>query len=84
MRLIDADEFLKRVDAEYLSDGFKSYVRTRVKKMPSIDAVPIIRCKDCIHSTSQVSDDEDTYYCNAHYHGVHSLEFCNHGERKEE
>ena len=55
-----------------------------IRDLPSIDAVPIIRCKDCIHSTSQVSDDEDTYYCNAHYHGVHSLEFCNHGERKEE
>ena len=40
MRPIDADEFLKRVDAEYLSDGFKSYVRTRVKKMPTIEAEP--------------------------------------------
>lgn len=43
----------------------------------------LIRCKDCIHSTSQVSDDEDNYYCNAMRRCMHSLDFCSYGERKE-
>ena len=48
-----------------------------------IDAVPVVRCKDCIHSTSQVSDDEDNYYCNAMRRCMHSLDFCSYAERKE-
>ena len=80
MRLIDADEFLKRVDAEYLSDGFKSYVRTRVKKMPTIDAVPVIRCKDCKHREAENG------FCEGRGWPMQLVPddgFCDKGERKE-
>lgn len=54
-----------------------------IDEEPSIDAVPVVRCRDCIHSTSQVSDDEDNYYCNAMMRCMHSLDFCSYAERKE-
>lgn len=83
--LISRKELLESIEKVSVKGNVldDDWVYRFVQEFPSIDAVQVVRCKDCIHSTSQVSDDEDTYFCNAHYHGVHSLEFCNHGERKE-
>ena len=46
MRLIDVDRLLK------IMSHWKPYmdmdnVREAIKKMPTIDAVPVVRCKDC-------------------------------------
>lgn len=58
MRLIDADRFLK------MMSHWKPYmdmdnVREAIKKMPTIDAVPVVRCKDCI--SRGVCLTEDTF-----------------------
>lgn len=44
-RLIDADEFIK--DA-YPLEGVPL---ERVKNAPTVDAVPVVRCKDCKYRT---------------------------------
>lgn len=52
MRIIDADAFLEearnRIDMqdEYLPIHIKYFV---IDEMPTIDAEPIVRCKDCKH-----------------------------------
>lgn len=54
MRLIDADAILKRAEESFKNAGlhgedyrkFKKWLR----KAPTIDAVEVVRCKDCIHS----------------------------------
>lgn len=55
MRLIDADALKRRIihklvisDALYLLPGEKA-IYEEIEKTPSIDAVPVIRCKDCKH-----------------------------------
>ena len=75
MRLIDADALIKEaygyVDAKQIADA------------PTIDAVPAVRCKDCLYSTER-------YGHMACIHGVSYRNtwnkpdfFCAYGERKE-
>ena len=61
MRLIDADELIKKLEFnswdieewelphEQVSAGLRAnaYDRKTVEDAPTIDAVPVIRCKDC-------------------------------------
>ena len=47
MRLIDADALIKEACAE----GAYGYVDAKqIADAPTVDAVPVVRCKDCIHS----------------------------------
>lgn len=52
MRLIDADELKKwSEEIEYTFDGgidINEFDR-KLELMPTVDAVPVIRCKDCKH-----------------------------------
>ena len=69
MKLIDADRFLK------MMSHWKPYmdmdnVREAIKKMPTIDAVPVVRCKDCISHGNCLTEDtfriariENPYCC---------------------
>ena len=69
MRMIDADRLLK------MMSHWKPYmdmdnVREAIKKMPTIDAVPVVRCKDCISHGNCLTEDtfriariENPYCC---------------------
>ena len=47
MWLIDADALIKEACAE----GAYGYVDAKqIADAPTVDAVPVVRCKDCIHS----------------------------------
>ena len=66
MRLIDADALPKLFDAEYkqtvklirggekhldnLAEGFAEAIRIAKYIAPTVDAVPVVRCKDCRNS----------------------------------
>ena len=78
MRLIDADAVKRILDGR----RFK-YIRNFLNKQPTIDAVPVVRCKDC-----EFYDPRG--YCD-HIHWedaegwskpVDPDDFCSHGERK--
>lgn len=82
-QLIEANEKIKTDEANLLIFAYK-LVREWVNNMKPVDAVPVVRCKDCKWA-------EDTgptgLYCN-HPDGrntIHALpeEFCDCGERKE-
>ena len=48
MRLIDADALLSTENQHYAILADEMYVTVRrVELMPTIDAVPVVRCKDC-------------------------------------
>lgn len=46
MRLIDADELLNN---EFKNDISFNAFQNLVKRQKTIDAVPVVRCKDCKH-----------------------------------
>lgn len=63
-------------------------VKSMVSAAPIIDAVPVVRCKDCVHW----DDDPDTYgadygpkgKCMKSFETMCADDFCSYGERKED
>ena len=59
MRLIDADALAKFIDYGHLNNpNEKLYsendIREMIDMMPTIDAVPVIHCKDCKYNPKQM------------------------------
>ena len=76
MRLIDGDKLLeiyKKWIPQLLSkedEGDRRGVETCImvlEDMQTVDAVPVVRCKDCKHrfkdSWCEYVDDDDNFYC---------------------
>ena len=64
MRLIDADALMYEAN----SDGAYGYVDAKqISDAPTIDAVEVVRCRDCKHRYSdswcEYVDDDDNFYC---------------------
>ena len=84
MRLIDADATKRRV-ADTFFDTLIPCVNRALDDSPTIDAVPVVRCKDCKHYKTGVC-------LKIYYDGLASRyawqerkpdDFCSYGERKE-
>lgn len=93
MRLIDADDLVAKImiDAPGYLDGGSSITKAFIMAMvktrsatPTIDAVPVIRCKDCEHCyfASNRVPDEQSHACEKHGIDVTPDWFCADGERK--
>ena len=71
MRLIDADAFLKDILTAGIGKTIIEYSESNIgymiRKRPTIDAVPVVRCKDCKHrfedSWCEYVDDNNNFYC---------------------
>ena len=50
---------------------------------PTIDAVEVVRCKECKHGKYEFTDNKDWIYCKLHYDYWTADDFCSYGERKE-
>ena len=77
-RLIDADAFLEKMKrtSRYFDVVFD------VEEMPTVDAVPVVRCRDCKYC------DPENYHCDHPMGTAAPLrrkpdDFCSYGERKE-
>ena len=78
MRLIDADKLMEN---KFKNDISYNAFCNLVKRQPSIDAVPVIRCKDCKHHEDE---ENGMVYCKRVIGGWADEEwFCAGGERKE-
>ena len=79
MKLIDADKMLKRIESWNTSDAMDkalyNFTLNRIIEQPTVDAVPIIRCKDCMwwHEHGQ-------YGCS---HDFGADDYCSKGSRKD-
>ena len=78
MRLIDADAFLEKMKrtSRYFDVVFD------VEEMPTVDAVEVVRCKDCIRRY----DTDECPMCflseGQYYEFTRDDGFCDRGERK--
>lgn len=50
MRLIDADKFILALMDAALSSVDEDTILDLVDSVPTVDAVPVVRCKDCIYT----------------------------------
>ena len=89
-RLIDADRALEIVRDQGVAHPnayhLTNYATLILREAPTVDAVPVVRCRDCKHW------DSETWFCDNHStFGHHGLEwnmfseddFCSYGERKD-
>ena len=84
MRLIDADA-LKAVFEEKSSEAVCGVelckaIIFRINKEPTVDAVPVVRCKDCKYYEET---DETIGTCLLTESGAHVKGYCSWAERKE-
>ena len=87
MRLIDADYGQKQLTIAEVECGKNfetdcNHVRDFLNAMPTIDAVPVVRCRECNHC------DPENYHCDHPMSTAAPLrrkpdDFCSYGERKE-
>ena len=89
MRLIDADK-LERHEADTYGAIEDVIYAEDVDNAPTIDAVPVVRCKDCkqhrpLTATVVVRNGERVRYCSCDKFGRSVLDddFCSYGERKD-
>ena len=78
MDLIDREALLKKLVFNP-SDMFTDRIREIVKEAPTVDAVEVVRCKDCKYSDQYT---ENIVYCEEYQTGKVIDGFCNLGERR--
>lgn len=95
MRPIDADEFDTKLFNDGFLGGLAKCIgntprkrkftigefRGMLKKAPTIDAVPVVRCKDCMFRCEPIEFGE--LYCPILNVPMNNDDFCSYGERKE-
>ena len=77
MRLIDADRAIEIVRDKGIAHPnayhLTNYTTLILQEAPTVDAVPVVRCKDCKYFKTRLCENEDNY----------DDWFCADGERKE-
>ena len=85
-RLIDANAFLKDILTAGIGKTIIEYSESdigyMIRKRPTIDAVPVVRCRDCKHC------DPENHHCDHNMGTAAPLrrkpdDFCSYGELKE-
>ena len=49
MRFIDADKLLGLMGDPMFKEGFRETMKIIIKNTPTVDPMPVVRCKDCKH-----------------------------------
>lgn len=85
MRLIDADKLKETLK----NSGAHHSIRPYIDSQPTVDAKPVVRCKDCKYFTNNIADENlrknfcDRIQVNC-FHPVKENDFCSYGARKDE
>ncbi len=87
-RLIDANKLDLRFEYGVYEDGlllvpFRD-MRRSVDKAPTVDAVPVVRCRECIGQCTWVTGVNGTQICGmSGMFVVKDTDFCSYGERRD-
>ena len=79
MKLIDADALIDKYQREIGVDLYRYNVIQDLVNAPTVDAVPVIRCRDCIYKNEY---GRCTFYINFH-HWTDDMAYCSDGERRD-
>ena len=84
-RLIDANALIDSKWWESLTDDFdKARARIIVMSAPTVDAVEVVRCKDCKHWLKDVPGCTDFIgHCEWGNYMIGAAGYCVYGERKD-
>lgn len=90
-RLIDADELVEKIESEiyrYWNGGGGGYYLAEdavkeVEAAPTVEAVEVVRCKDCLWANTNLFANElGIVYCNNYGKRKKQDDFCSEGERR--
>ena len=73
MRLIDGDALIDSLNIQ--SFTYNCIINKCIEDAPTIDAIEVVRCKDCKHWR--------TSYCVIHGDSWEETDYCSDGERKD-
>lgn len=79
MRLIDADAYIEALKNVPM---VQEAIRKSFEQFPTIEAVPVIRCRECKWGASKKK--EGLYHCRFWYRSVNDDDYCGRAERKED
>ena len=84
MRLIDADALIALIKKRIKNSMIIGWLCSIIRDAPTIDAVPVVRCKDCKFGDWD-SEPNDAMVCMRTKDGFwrSGNDFCSYGERKE-
>ena len=92
-RLIDANALISYMDECSKESRFRvyyGYAKSFIDDAPTIDAVPVVRCRECVHwkptgskAGNSFSDMEYIGGCEFTKYCRRESDFCSYGERKE-
>ena len=80
MKLVDAEQLFCS-DCEY-KERCKN-VTCDVKAMPTIDAVPVVRCRECVYKERATVNEKGFLICPASHMEIADDDFCSYGEQRE-
>ena len=79
-RLIDADEFKRYADKPSIFDT--TDLKEMINEQPTVDAVEVVRCKDCIYYKQGAFKEYAGGLCNYHHLHMGDSDYCSYGERR--
>lgn len=89
MRLIDADALMeeyRKIQMASLKMQFVCITEEAIDTAPTIDAVHVVRCKDCKHYafTDNRVPQERVWWCYYWGYEIGADDYCSNGERKDD
>lgn len=84
MRLIDADALYKEIKERIIwwgEDYSLSDVPGDIADAPTIDAVEVVRCKDCICFKDNNPNSFGEMWCNFHHMTMSGNDYCSYGKK---
>lgn len=83
---------MRLIDAELLEEQFgisdaDILAKEEIRYAPTVDAVPVVRCKDCAHCVRTTDIDGPGLFCaiwGRQWNRVQLDDFCSYGERRED
>lgn len=87
MRVIDADGLRRRIVA-FCTGCSTTYLTVEnivmmINQADTVDAVPVVRCRDCVNVQSAKINKKGFLICPASGMEITDDDFCSYGERKE-
>lgn len=80
MRLVDVEQIYCAHCPE--KDNCENVV-CDVKTMPTIDAVPVVRCRECVYKERATVNEKGFLICPASHMEIADDDFCSYGEQRE-
>ncbi len=74
-------EYNRNCESDKSSGAFEALYRLRLS--PTVDAVEVVRCKDCKLTSRTKNQPKILYWCNKFGNVMRPDDYCSFGERKE-